>query len=1002
MRCDNTGHVRANCFAKQKKDGTPLPPLKDVPNKDSVRAIKEPSSAEEKAPAIKVRFCAAVTNGQPSVEADVYLNGIRSPAMFDTGCYSSMVSLDEAKRLGLEIEPDAQTGFQTVDSRLMKCHGVARANFSLRIGSVEKASQTTFYVISGLTNPIIIGLQLMGWYKLTIDCADLKISFADHNEIENDLSVGSGIRLAEKTVIPARSQTVVGTTVAGVVGPLLTIPVQTRPEIIVANSIDAAQAGRSRGLLLNLATEDVELPAGMQIGLFEVITSDEANTGQVERVGALLQIAETGEFVRVGDTLDDDQVRELSKLITHHIEAFSVGGPIGLTNLVEHKIEILPGTKPFAEPLRRRPELHKAETRRQVEEMLREGIIERSDSPWAAAYVLAKKKNGELRLCIDFRRLNSVTKRTSYPLPNMEDCLEPHCGNRFSSQLDLASGFWQIPMEEKSKELTSFRTEDGNFHFNRMPFGLTNAPASFQRMVNALFSNLKGINLQVFIDDICVATKTWRDHLTLLAQVFELLISANLKLKGNKCLFGSERVTFLGHELSAQGIQQDPSKLKSLLELPEPTSNAEVKRFLGMCSYYRRFVPSFAILAEPLTRLTRKNVPYEWNLEQQQAFRNILSALGKNATLANFSHNLPTTLKTDACKQGLAGILLQQKDDIWHMVSCCSRRISKTEENYGISELEGLAIVYCVTKFRPYLLGKHFTILTDHCALCALKHKMPNSPKLRRWALILSEFDFDIVYVKGGLHQDADCLSRAPVDDSTDPYLEDKVFSALELSRAIREEVVARVVPTNPSNFARDSEQDDEGKEHYAKARQRKKGYKIFQGLLYYEDRLFVPMKHRKDLITECHSDASAGHGGIRATVDRLKEYWWPKMSEDVHAFVASCTVCQARKTPRERQSGEMNSFSSTQPMELVAFDCLGPLPASIRNKQHVIVGIVHFTCFVDAKAVGNIQGLTFARFLEQFMSRFGVPKVILTDNANTFCNQSVERLRAMFKFGLL
>lgn len=184
-----------------------------------------------------------------------------------------------------------------------------------------------------------------------------------------------------------------------------------------------------------------------------------------------------------------------------------------------------------------------------------------------------------------------------------------------------------------------------------------------------------------------------------------------------------------------------------------------------MCSFYRNFVPNFAAIAEPLTRLTRKNVTFKWEREQELSFKKIKQELEKNATLSHFGHKLPTALKTDASGKGIAGILLQRRNDEWKIVACCSRRISSAEENYGSSDKEGLAVVYSMQKFRNYLLGISFTLLTDNCALCALKLKSPTSKRLERWALILSEFDYDVKYVSGKTHHDADCLSRAPVDD---------------------------------------------------------------------------------------------------------------------------------------------------------------------------------------------------------------------------------------------
>lgn len=311
--------------------------------------------------------------------------------------------------------------------------------------------------------------------------------------------------------------------------------------------------------------------------------------------------------------------------------------------------------------------------------MLEKGIIEESESPWASAYVLARKKNGEYRLCVDFRKLNAKTKKLAYPLPIVDDCLETLAGKRFFTQLDFASGFWQLPLAKESRELTAFRTEDGLFQYRRMPFGLLNAPASFQRLINALLAGLKGLSLQCFIDDICVATSTWSEHISLLEKVFKLIIDANLKLKSTKCVFGAHKIVFLGHEISEAGIRQDPSKLRALLAMPPPIDAGGVKRVLGMLAYYRRFVPQFATVAEPLTRLTRKKAKFVWQREQKVAFESLLGALEKNATLAHFNNKDPVMLKTDASRVGIAAMLFQQQKGEWKLVTCTSRRLSVSE-----------------------------------------------------------------------------------------------------------------------------------------------------------------------------------------------------------------------------------------------------------------------------------------------------------------------------------
>lgn len=282
----------------------------------------------------------------------------------------------------------------------------------------------------------------------------------------------------------------------------------------------------------------------------------------------------------------------------------------------------------------------------------------------------------------------------------------------------------------------------------------------------------------------CLATDTWEEHLRQLRLFFQIVINANLKLKSEKCLLGASSCLFLGHQLSAEGIKQDPAKMAAIRNLESPRDLHELRRALGLLSYYRKFLPNFAALASPLMDLTRKAVKFVSTSKEELAFRNLISSLLNHATLTHLDPEAPITVKTDASRSGIAGMLLQRRDDEERLVACCSRRLRGSEVNYGVTDLEGLAVIYTLDKMRNYLVGRPFTLLVDHCALCVLNKKVPNSPRLKRWAALLSEFDFKIIYVKGSLHKDVDCLSRAPVDNAIDEYVEKRIF---HISRPVDE-----------------------------------------------------------------------------------------------------------------------------------------------------------------------------------------------------------------------
>lgn len=501
-------------------------------------------------------------------------------------------------------------------------------------------------------------------------------------------------------------------------------------------------------------------------------------------------------------------------------------------------------------------------------------------------------------------------------------------------------------------------------------------------MISVMFAGLKGVQLQVFLDDVCLASKTWQEHLILLDQCLKIVIKNKLKLKTSKCVFGVEDITFLGHKVSKDGVTQDPDKLRAFSDLPVPTNLSEVRRILGAFGYYRRFVYKFSTIAEPIIQLTRKDATFRWGPEQDNAFRKLKEKLLKNATLSHFTPGEPTMLKTDASKEGLAGMLLQQRDGDWKLVCCVSRRLSQAERNYSVTEMEGLAVVYCVQKLRPFLLGQPFVILTDHCALCSLGKKMSQNSRLRRWALVLSEFDFKIEFRKGTAHCDVDCLSRSPVCDEHEEFLE-RILVLNPLP-----------VPINPQDWT-DAYTDDETRKFLNEAEDGSDRFILVDGLLYFEQKLYVPDQLRPRILRENHDLGAAAHDGIGNTIYRLRHFWWPRLAAHVKQYVQQCTICQLRKAKRTRPHGTMQPHRASYPLETLAFDHIGPWQATISNKRFVCVGVDVFSRFIFAKAMEDQSGALFADYLTELMALIGIPKHILTDNSKAFDNARVRTIEA-------
>jgi len=374
-------------------------------------------------------------------------------------------------------------------------------------------------------------------------------------------------------------------------------------------------------------------------------------------------------------------------------------------------------------PPYRTPVVRREKVSEMIDTMEKQGVVQPSASPWASPVVLVPKKDGSLRFCVDYRRLNSVTRKDVYPLPRVDDILDAVGGTQYFSTLDLAFGYWQVELDEAAREKSAFTTFKGLYEFTRMPFGLCNAPATFQRIMQKILAGLEWKSCFVYLDDVLVASKTFTEHLEHLRDVFLRLRAARLQLKPRKCGLLRPEVPFLGHVISRQGIRPDPSKTEKVRNYPHPVDTTGVRCFLGLASYYRRFIPGFATVAAPLHALTKKNVTFQWSAECEEAFVQLKELLTSAPVLVypKFGPDHSFILETDASTVGLGAVLSQEQDDgTIHPVAYASRSVDKHERNYGISELETLGLVWAVRYFRPYLLGHPCVVYTDHTACLSI------------------------------------------------------------------------------------------------------------------------------------------------------------------------------------------------------------------------------------------------------------------------------------------
>jgi hypothetical protein len=411
----------------------------------------------------------------------------------------------------------------------------------------------------------------------------------------------------------------------------------------------------------------------------------------------------------------------------------------------------------------------------QLKELLDLGLIRPSVSPWGAPVIFIRKKDGSWRLCIDYRQLNKATIKNQYPLPRIDDLFDQMKGATVFSKIDLRSGYHQLRIKEDDVPNTTFKTRFGHYEFTVLPFGLTNAPGVFMSLMNGVFREYLDKFVQVFIDDILIYSRTTEEHDEHLHLVLQCLREHKLYGKLSKCSFYQSRIHYLGHVISGEGIAVDPAKVEAIMEWPAPTIVTEVHSFMGLAGYYRRFVEGFSKIAGPITELQKKNKKFVWTEKCAGAFRRLKELLTTAPILKVPDMDVDFLVCTDASKEGLGGVLMQDG----RVIAYISRKLRRHEENYATHDLELLAIVYALKVLRHYLVGRKFELRTDHCGLQHIFTQSDLNARQRRWSELLSEYDFEITYIKGTVNRVADALSRRP-----------RIFSVLPLQTNLREKIL--------------------------------------------------------------------------------------------------------------------------------------------------------------------------------------------------------------------
>ena len=623
------------------------------------------------------------------------------------------------------------------------------------------------------------------------------------------------------------------------------------------------------------------------------------------------------------------------------------------------------------------PYCYKEAVKERINELLEKGIIRRSCSEYMNPITVVPKKDGSVRVCGDYRALNAITRSDCFTLPRI-DYIKSHIRGNVFTTLDLKDGFFQVPMHPDSASKTAIYTEFGLYEFIRMPFGLKNAPAVFQRFIDMVFHDLKPFT-HVYIDDVIIFSNTVADHVKHLDIVIKRLSDYGLTIQERKCSFFMNCIQYLGYEFDIDGYRPLPRVLPQFKDYPIPTDKKTVQKFLGAVNFYRSHIPDLATLAAPLYDLLRKGARFNWTPSCQQSFYLLCQSLSSRITLVPFRDGGEIVLQTDASSVALGAVLLQDGKP----VEFYSRKLSNVEQRYPTYEREAAAMVSAMLHFRPFLIGRHFILQTDHRPLLAWRSKMPETKRQARLWVKVQDLDYDIEYIPGEQNVLADFMSRPPgheisplADLHNEVVLNGIALSLLtpELKKAQTDDFIAS---TNiaPSDL------------------------KFIDGFAYNIDkgypRLIVPPEFRESFVSNIHS---LGHFGRRRTLRSVAMlYWWKGMPSYVARFVKCCDACQRNK-PCKKLKRTPVKFFATARFKIIHIDFVGPFKPSNKGHNYLLTMMDRYSRWLEAIPMKDPTAQSCAQvFVSSWICRHGIPEAVLTDQGGHFESQLFNEVLSRF-----
>ena len=785
----------------------------------------------------------------------------------------------------------------------------------------------------------------------------------------------------------------------------------------------------------NMGSQPIHFNTRHFLGTYSKYESMDTTGGQIVTICAKKRGIEVLKLFEMEKSLyanDPDKLRKIRQMLEKYTDVYSLNDEYGATKLLEHHIVTAKDQKPIR--LKNRP-INPAmvdNLKEQIDKWLKDEVIEPSDSPWAFPLLWVPKKNGKIRWCVDYRRLNDITRKDSFPLPSIEDNLAHLSKSTIFSALDLTAAFHCIPIAKEDRPKTAFYALNQLWQYKRMSFGLCNAPASFARLVQKVYSSFPLSKVLTYLDDLLIHDNTFEGHLKTLEKVLQVTQAAGLKIQPSKCALFRKETEYLGHQISKEGIRPMPEYVKVVSEWPEPTTFKTLRGFLGKVAYYRKFIPQFGIIAAPLYEKLKKvdenqktsgNRPVKLDDEARKAFLILRKNLTQAPVLAypDFSSKEPFILDTDFSRTpgAIGGVLSQKQDGLERVICYGARKLTSSEKNYSSNKGEILAAIHFIKTWRYYLMRRPFVLRVDHQAMRWLRSMDPPTGLVGRWIETLSSYDFRIEFRKGKSHGNADSLSRC--EHARPPTEEEEKASQEEALHAIRGPRIAPIinVPTTISlEQFRNEQMKDESLKHVRGWLERKefparkdvrhlpetaRRYSTLLSQLSLDEREVIVRKmpgedkplpcvpdRLQDVIIKYAHETTGGHMAVANTLARLvRSYFFPGMARKIENFILTCIPCQQKQRRKKDQRHTLISSPTGTPWMKICLDYVGPMKPSSKGNRYLLTVKDTFTKWVEAIPTNNLSAANLVSLLEKHVfSRHGLPEQIHTDQGTQFTSE--------------